>query len=99
MHNSTHLLTYNGVNSSTVPDLLLGHHNGPLLFSEDHESIQWFFDIRMVFIRLVERLCVTAKKETKFTYQLHVPLSRADSSTIIQTDDSDAVTSFVWSIR
>lgn len=64
MRNSTHLLAYNSVNSSTVPDLLLSHHNWPLLFSEDHESIQWFFDIRMVFIRLVEGLCVTAKKQT-----------------------------------
>lgn len=64
MCSSTHLLAYNSVYSSTVSYLLLSHHNWPLLFSEDHESIQWFFDIRMVFIRLVKRLCVTAKKQT-----------------------------------
>lgn len=64
MCGSTHLLANNSVNSSTVPDLLLRHHNWPLLFSEDHESIQWLFDIRMVFIGLVKRLCVTAKKQT-----------------------------------
>lgn len=84
MRNSTYLLAYNSVNCSTVPDLLLGHHNWPLLFSEDHESIQGFFDIRMVFIRLVKRLCVTVKKQTN-TYEPHVLLSRTDSSTIHTT--------------
>lgn len=81
----THLLAYNSVNSSTVPDLLLSHHNWPLLFSEDHESIQWFFDIRMVFIGLVKRLCVTAKKQTDNTYELRVPLRKTVSCTIHTT--------------
>lgn len=63
--NHTHcsyLLAHKCIDSGTVPDVVLGHHNGPLLFSEKHEGVQWFFDVRLGFLLLAELLSQTVSK-------------------------------------
>lgn len=57
-----HLLAYDCINGGAISDLLLSHHNWPLLLPEDHEGVEWLFHIRMVFVSLVEMLRETAVK-------------------------------------
>lgn len=66
--NHTHcsyLLAHNSVDSGTVPDVVLGHHSGPLLFSEQHKGVQWLFDVRLGFLLLAELLSQTVKKNKR----------------------------------
>lgn len=59
-----YLLAHDCIDRGAVPDLLLGHHNGPLLFPEYHEGVQWLLDVRLRFLLLAEMLRQTAKKSS-----------------------------------
>lgn len=58
---SLYLLAHDCIDSGAVPDLLLGHHDGPLLFPEYHEGVEWLLDVRLRFFLLAEMLRQTVE--------------------------------------
>lgn len=51
----THLFAYDCVNFCAITNVRLAHYKWPLLFPEDHESVEWFLHIRPVIIQLGAR--------------------------------------------
>lgn len=58
--NLTHLFADNCIYASAIPNFCLIHHNRPLLFPEEHESVEWLLYIWAVLIQLVAVLWRTA---------------------------------------
>lgn len=48
----THFFADNCIYACAIPNFCLIHHNWPLLFPEEHESIEWLLHIWAVLILL-----------------------------------------------